>query len=369
MKDERISVFRLANLIRDRLVAQQQKRLIGLGEDGSYIDSAMQQYLAICRKVAKATARNWISAADYYFNEAHQTLGDLRGEIDARLKQQSNQERPAVASLGNIVADLDQIESEFHSWEFDPKEQDLSVQTEPIELKGVELGEFQITLHLKTLNRPDPVNSYSIIALDANPATGRDGVVHPHVSDKRLCPGDATIPIRSSLESGLICDFFLLVRSVLQTYNAQSAYVQLERWDGTSCSDCGDTMSHDEGSYCEFCDNNVCDSCCSYCRKCEMNACLGCLETCPECDEQTCPHCMKRCSECDEKCCGDCLIKGLCPSCHEKKENNHEPDDHETASAGTEPVEESVGTETDRDPDSALHADRLGQAAVLLSPG
>jgi hypothetical protein len=188
MKDERMKVFRLANLIRDRLVAQPQKRLTGLCEDGSYVDSAMQRYQAICQKVAKATARNWVSAADYYFNEAYQTLSALRGEIDARLKQQSSQERPVVASLGSIVADLDQLKTEFHAWEFDPKEQDLSVQTEPIELKGVELGEFQINLHLKTLNRPDPVNSYSIIALDANPATGRDGIIHPHVSDQRLCP-------------------------------------------------------------------------------------------------------------------------------------------------------------------------------------
>jgi hypothetical protein len=106
MNDQRKSVFRLANLIRDRLLAQQGKRFAGLCEDGRYLESAMQRYQAICRKAGKAVARNWAGAAGSFLTEAHQTLDDLRGEIDARLKRQCNQERPPVASLGDIVADL-----------------------------------------------------------------------------------------------------------------------------------------------------------------------------------------------------------------------------------------------------------------------
>jgi hypothetical protein len=323
MRNEHKRLVRIANLIRGHVVAQPARQLAALATDERRLGDSLQRYQSLCRQAGKAASRHWYGAARQMANAAENALEDLRYEMNARPRQQ-HEESLAIASLSDIVRDLDQLETEFHEWRYDEATHDLSVQTEDIELEGVELGTFDIKLHLPSLARPDPTTSYSIIAQDPNPPNARSDVTHPHVSDERLCPGDATGSIRSALEAGRICDFFLLVRSVLQTYNSHSAYVPLASWNGSPCHDCGYTMNDDDGFYCEFCSENFCDSCSSYCRHCETAGCLGCLETCPECDERFCPECMQTCGECGSACCIDCLSDGLCPTCHEKKEDDHE---------------------------------------------
>ena len=63
-----------------------------------------------------------------------------------------------------------------------------------------------------------------MIALDPHPAALNDAVTHPHVSDERLCTGDAGAAIQAALAAGRVFDFFTLVRSVLVTYNPESPY-------------------------------------------------------------------------------------------------------------------------------------------------
>jgi len=318
MNDDHRTIVRIANLIRDQVIAQPAQRLAAISADERQLGSTMQRYLSLCRKAGLAVSRHWHLAASQMIQQADAVLRDLRYEIDSRHRLQVPAQAQ-VATLSDIARDLDQLETEFHEWDYDEKTQDLSVRTEDIELEGMSLGAFEVKLHLSRLVRPDPVASYSIIALDPNPASGRDGITHPHVSDERLCPGDATSPIRAALEAGRICDFFLLVRSVLQTYNAHSAYVPLDSWNGLPCHDCGDTMNDDEGFCCQSCDENFCESCSSYCHHCDTAGCLSCLESCPECEDRFCSDCTKACSECGGKCCVDCLTDELCPSCHEKK--------------------------------------------------
>ena len=71
-----------------------------------------------------------------------------------------------------------------------------------------------------------------------------------------------------ALAGGRICDFFLLVRSVLTCYNPDSAYVSLDNWHGVSCYECGYTTCPDDLSYCTTCDRDFCSDCASYCRRC-----------------------------------------------------------------------------------------------------
>ncbi len=43
------------------------------------------------------------------------------------------------------------------------------------------------------------------------------------------------IRIRTALEQGRLCDFFSLVRSILNTYSPDSPYVSLYDWCGVAC--------------------------------------------------------------------------------------------------------------------------------------
>ena len=137
-----------------------------------------------------------------------------------------------------------------------------------------------------------------------------------------LCEGDAAVPIRAALAEGRLCDFFLLVRSVLETYNPHSAHVTLNDWYGSPCYDCGGITDDDRGYFCEGCDHDFCEDCISSCRCCDDSRCVGCLDDCPHCDEPTCGGCLKTCNDCRKPCCRNCLDDGICPACLEKKNKN-----------------------------------------------
>ena len=57
----------------------------------------------------------------------------------------------------------------------------------------------------------------------------------------------------------------LEIHSVLTTYNASSAYVQLERWHGDECYDCGRDFFAGDGYYCESCEHDYCEDCARSC--------------------------------------------------------------------------------------------------------
>ena len=332
MNEEHRTALRVANLIRDQVAAQEARRFATLASEDRSVNGSMTRYLNLCRSVAKAHSRKWLAAARNLSAQATTALEYLHYEIESRRRQRHDESQP-ISSLGDIVRDLQQIEDEFHGWEFDDETGTLSVETDSIELEGVYLGPFEIQLRLRDLSRSDLLSTFDIIAKEPNGAGGRDTVTHPHVSEQRLCAGDAMVPIQGALQTGRICDFFILVRSVLQTYNPQSAYVRLEEWNGEPCHDCGYLMDDDSGFYCEFCEHNFCESCTSYCSQCETAACMGCMETCPECSERACPNCMKTCQECGHTCCEGCLTDGLCPSCHEEQENQHDSDESDGSAA------------------------------------
>src|SRR5690606_25184728 len=111
-----------------------------------------------------------------------------------------------ISTLGEVMADLDQLEDEFGGWNY--KAQILSVITEPITLEDLYFGPFAINLEIDRLSLVGHKCVYQIEALEPNPAVGSSHVPHPHVSDGNLCEGEASIPIRSALEHGRLADFF-----------------------------------------------------------------------------------------------------------------------------------------------------------------
>jgi hypothetical protein len=207
----------------------------------------------------------------------------------------------------DVLADLVGLADCFPAVEVDLRYRELSVVTEPIELDGVRLGPFAVVLPWDGLGDESP--EYFVKALDPRPAATDESVVHPHVSDERLCEGEGRAPLRRALAEGRLLDFFVIVAQVLRTYNDASAYVALDRWDGVSCASCGDAAP----SACRRCDDPVCDECSSACSSCDVTLCSGCSEVCPRCERDCCSSCLNPCESCHEPRC-HCCLEDCCPA-------------------------------------------------------
>ena len=223
---------------------------------------------------------------------------DLRWQLD-RLAQALPALRRSVGPIGrppnlaDWVHELDALEAEFGRFETGERGMVLRVVTEPVTLEGIALGPFAVELVLARLGRDPGPSCFRIVALDSNPAVGREEVTHPHVSGEELCAGDATVPIQRALADGRLADAFVLVRSVLSTYHGGSAHVALDVWDGLSCGDCGDRADRAETGRCGACECDLCDRCQSSCRSCGATRCRGCLVDCDGCDDPCCDLCLE----------------------------------------------------------------------------
>jgi len=344
-------------------------------------------------RAAKAIDRGWCLAA-------RRVLSDGRFDRDAWLpawekhcRAMDEFLRPGPAGLNNteLHTELQEVSNEFNDVGWNKRW--LWATTEHIVLEDIYLGRFQIRLRLDRIGSPATGgDDFEVVALDPNPAGSDSEVTHPHVSGGRLCPGDATAPLRLAVQQGRLADFFQLVRSVLRTYNPASPFVRLNEWDGVRCSDCGASVSSEETVYCEACEEDFCDECTSYCRSCEATRCGACLRECRGCGDgccscclsacaacgatELCASCLKACADCGRKeLCVDCLEHDLCASCRDEQV---EEDDDVNEDEGTD---ERKATGADGKPavempagravaaDAAVHPVGLAQAPVPVSCG
>lgn len=264
--------------------------------------------------------RDWIFAAAKLTERIERQLRDLPYSIEETQRMIATA-RTEIPPIKQIAEELTQLQDEFARVEFNRQDPSISVFTDPIELEGVYLGDFEIKLEISQFSQMRDNSVFRIVALDPHPAACNDMVTHPHVSEEYLCAGDATIPMQAALSNGRICDAFLLVKSVLETYNPSSPYVSLDEWYGISCYDCGYITNEEDSYYCETCEHTVCGECFSYCRSCETSSCRGCMSDCQFCEEPTCESCLNSCSKCDEKVCTSCVKDSFCPTCKEEMEN------------------------------------------------
>ncbi|MCW2750109.1 MAG: hypothetical protein JWR83_1219, partial [Aeromicrobium sp.] len=147
--------------------------------------------------------------ADRHFPTALRNLtADLRyhvGELAhfaAQLRDDLVAKRLPTPDLRHWLAEARQLEAEFGSVEVKWAERTVRAVTEPITLHGVELGPFALDLHWDRLGSARGVHCFDVVALEPNPAAGRDDVVHPHVQGRDLCAGDAAGPVQRALEEG-----------------------------------------------------------------------------------------------------------------------------------------------------------------------
>jgi hypothetical protein len=276
----------------------------------------------------------------------------------AELERIATDSTQPLPSLRTIFEELRQLQEEFGKIAYNTDLRTLSVCTDPVELEGCYLGEFEICLVLAELSQLQDVEPYRVIALDPHPAAGNDSVTHPHVSDEHVCLGDAMVPVKRALMTGRICDACHLIKAVLETYNPSSPYISLDQWEGVSCYDCGYITHEEEMFYCQACEHDVCDECVGCCKCCETTYCQSCLRDCPDCEERCCETCLQSCRECGEAACLNCLDDQLCLTCKDEMENNDE-----------EETEENETTECDRESlgntGAAVLPDSLGQATLL----
>ena len=321
--EDRKKLARIANRIREGLMQLKLGRYMELNRQLTNITGQLQRLITESHKMEASVMRGWLSAAQRCCRNVDSLLGVVIYSLP-KVRPLTEKPQKEIPILALLIDELDGLQEEFGDIEFDASKNTMSVITEPITLEDVYLGPFKIQLELNKLDQLYYSSPYLVIALDPHPAATDDGVTHPHVSSNKLCEGDGHTAIRVALEEGRICDFFTIVRSILNTYSSDSPYIALDDWDGTSCYDCGRTVSSEDSYYCEHCKHDYCDECSAYCRHCDEIVCLGCGGQCSYCEEMLCPSCVSECKECGEIFCKSCLENDLCPNCREDKENENE---------------------------------------------
>ncbi len=322
-------LIRIASRIRDQLLTLKQSKQRQVENRATGLIEQMSRLVAIRRKLNLCEIRNWQAAGEKVLRQVEAALRDIPYHIQ-QVEQAVQACNIKVPSVTEVYQELIQADEEFDGLMYHSEGDLLAVTTEPIELSDVHLGEFEIQLHVPSLAEMRYNAIYRIVALDPHPAASNECVTHPHLSDERLCPGDAGAAINMALAAGRICDFFLLIRSVLTHYNPDSPYVSLDNWHGTACHECGYVVSGDDIYWCDCCQQEYCGECASCCRRCDESICIGCLESCTVCDEPVCPSCMVVCPECGERLCRNCLDDMACPCIEENEENEDEEGDDTT---------------------------------------
>ena len=317
--------IRVARAVRTHLYSLSHTRLRELRCRLMTLTATVRAIESAGRKLGICSDRRWDAAADTLLTLVEQRSAEVPFQVESATRGVAECRR-TVPPFGELYRDLRQLCDEFERIRYDPKSDELAVTTDAIELEGVYLGPFEIRLHLPAMAEMRYNTIYSVIALDPHPAAGSPHVPHPHISDQSLCPGDAGAAIRKALVTGRLCDFFLLIRSILTVYNPASPYVELDQWSGLACHDCGDVVDGDDLRWCPSCERDFCDDCVGYCQTCDETTCLACLETCPACNEPNCPACRSLCPDCGESICTHCLEHGDCPC---RRQDNPQETPHE----------------------------------------
>ena len=271
--------------------------------------SAEEQFQAVrqaAERIEKAHRLNLILSVPHLYANLGTEIQVFRNVI-ARLDHELIPDPVSRIEGVGFLSELRQIEAEFGPVTIDWKEKVVSVATDSIVLEGIDLGPFDIEFHWNRLAPRIGSACFDIVAIAPNPAGANPEVTHPHVRDRSLCAGDAMNPIKDALDQGRLADAFILIRSVLSHYNADSPFVRLSEWEGVGCGDCGRDVGPDERSYCDRCGLDYCDGCSNSCAVCYELRCDGCTQRCHECDERCCPGCLKRSATTGHNCCPECL--------------------------------------------------------------
>lgn len=300
-----------------------------------------QRVQRLKRQFIRAHEHGWRLAEKALFRDMADILQRVQYELEGAVRRVEAYRKPRQAiSPNEIYRDIVALKQEFDGLEIDFSSHELVVTTDSIILEGTDLGAFEIRLDWSQIGASR--QPYRVVALDPHPAARNEEVTHPHVQDERLCEGEGRTAIAGALASGRIYDFFVLVSQVLYTYGRGSAYIEIDKWDGVLCDDCGDLVDDEDRYGCQGCGDTLCPSCAIPCQHCQDMYCGECMRSCAACGENYCSSCLTVCSGCRKRFCEDCLEEGLCRSCQEKilDEEQDDDSDDEPECAETCPAEQ-----------------------------
>ncbi len=296
----------------------------------SHFDDSIEQCKRWQRRLETATQRNWPTAARDARDRLHGALDILRmratHSIDD-LKRQSRSHIEPTATL--IFQEIQALRGEFDSVAINRSNQRLTVTTSSVVLERVLLGSFEIRLNWKYIKES---SSFDVIAVEPNEPASGESVTHPHVQSDSLCEGEGSDAIRRALDEGRLHDFFCIVDHILRTYNPDSAYVQLDDWNGVNCRSCGDTVDSDQALSCSNCETELCMECSTCCDSCCERYCEECTSSCESCGNDACKMCLKSCDDCGESFCPSCLSEGTCDDCLNNQNAANAEDEPEQSS-------------------------------------
>jgi hypothetical protein len=223
------NLIQMADSIQEALIKLKNSRYLELMRQLTSFAGGLQELTTQSRKMGTSLVRGWFSAAERCCKSVNRLLCDIQYSLP-RIRPLAEKPQIKTPKLSALVSELDALEQEFGNTEFDTSDNTIYVITDSITLEDIYLGPFKIQLELNKLSELYQNVPYHVIALEPNPAATDDNVTHPHVNNEILCEGDGCVAIRAALEEGRICDFFTMVRSILNTYNPDSPYVALNNW-------------------------------------------------------------------------------------------------------------------------------------------
>ncbi len=283
------------------------------------------QVEALHRRLAYATERGWRACIASLQSDLRSAITGLGTALDERICRFDEDKIDfALPTARGILDELKGLRDEFDSVEFDLRQKQIRITTEPIVLEELSLGPFQIELDFKRKSN-GLTAGYRVIAIEPNPAASNSSVTHPHVHSDTLCEGDGHMAIYRALASGRLYDFFMVVANVLRSYNPSSPHVSIAQWLGIKCEGCGDTVREDDSSYCSRCESTFCGDCSNCCNDCDSSFCSDCMSSCPGCHERVCSGCLSECKGCETEYCSRCLKQERCNAC-ETETNEESPD-------------------------------------------
>ncbi len=288
-------------------------------------ENEWRQLQKILGRRQQAIIRHWPVARRHCDAAAIQAIDALVANLGTMRNRLAADEPPPECSYREVYEDVAALSGEFADVTPDFTRKTLSVQTEPITLDGTSLGEFRIVVSWQSLSRDN--FSYRIEPVD-NQYTHDGSTSHPHVSGGHLCEGNGGYALDRATQQGRLFDFLLIIRSILETYNHESAYVSLDEWGGIRCQQCNEATAANDSSYCHECSDWLCDDCGSICHGCADLYCDRCVSCCEQCEVSSCEDCITNCHDCGQSCCSDCHTEGTCHACiNEKQEDEAQQDD------------------------------------------
>ena len=139
-------LFKIADLILSKLKLLRNKRYDEIQKKLYNVIASHEKLRSIREGIFKCLRFKWHRSAEKLVTRAQRILQELPytlGELERTIKT-SEAELP---TLRQVYEELRQVQEEFGRLAYSPEEKTISVFTEPIELEGIFLGDFEIKLN------------------------------------------------------------------------------------------------------------------------------------------------------------------------------------------------------------------------------